>query len=226
MNTSAPHPVPRRVLIAGANGYMGSRLAARLLSRGHAVTALVRSASTRVPTRCTLIKGDALDASSYVPAARGLDTLVHLVGVTHPSPAKAALFETIDLASARIASRAATAAGISHIVYVSVARPAPVMQEYISARCRAEDALASTAIPCTFLQPWYVVGPGHYWPLMLLPAYKVFEWLPSTRATANRLGLVGIDTMLSCLTQAIENPPSATRSWDVPTLRRLVNRSP
>jgi uncharacterized protein YbjT (DUF2867 family) len=100
------------------------------------------------------------------------------------------------------------------------------MQEYISARCRAEDALASTAIPCTFLQPWYVVGPGHYWPLMLLPAYKVFEWLPSTRATANRLGLVGIDTMLSCLTQAIENPPSATRSWDVPTLRRLVNRSP
>lgn len=219
---SSATSLSRRIVIAGANGYIGSRLAACLLQRGHSVTALVHASVRRVPAGCTVVHGNSLDIASYTAAAAGSETLVHLVGIAHPSPSKATLFETVDLASARIAARAATASRISHIVYISVARPAPVMHAYISARCRAEKDLAATAIPCTFLRPWYVVGPGHYWPLALLPAYKLFEWLPSTRAAAHRLGLLGINTMLSCLTHAIENPPAATRSWDVPTLRRLA----
>lgn len=49
MSSSAALPLraPRRVIIAGANGYMGSRLAGRLLTRGHSVTALVRSSALR-----------------------------------------------------------------------------------------------------------------------------------------------------------------------------------
>jgi len=213
--------VPRRVLIAGANGYMGSRLAKCLVAGGHSVTAFVRSGARRVPAGCAVVTGDALDEASFTAAASGADTLVHLVGVAHPSPSKAALFETVDLASARVAARAALAARVGHVVYVSVARPAPVMAAYISARSRAEEALAQSNIPCTFLQPWYVIGPGHYWPIALLPLYRLFELLPPTRATARRLGLLKIDTMLSCLIHAIENPPRVTRSWDVPTLRRL-----
>jgi uncharacterized protein YbjT (DUF2867 family) len=214
-------PSPRRVFIAGANGYMGSRLADRLIQRGHRVTAFVRSAGRSVPEGCVIVRGDALNESAYAEAARGSDTLVHLVGVAHPSPSKATLFETVDLASARTAARAASTVGIRHIVYVSVARPTPVMHAYISARQRAEEAFAASGIACTFLQPWYVVGPGHYWPLLVAPAYKVLECLPPTRATALRLGLVSTHTMLTCLVRAIEDQPTGIRSWDVPTLRRL-----
>ena len=211
-----------RVLIAGATGYVGSRLLQRLLGRGHEVRALVRAASRRsLPPGCEVVTGDALDESSFTAAAEGRDTLVHLVGVAHPSPSKAALFESVDLESARVAARAAMAADVRHIVYVSVARPAPVMHAYVEARHRAEQALLSSAIPCTFLQPWYVVGPGHYWPLAILPLYKLFELLPATRATAHRLGLLSIETLLRCLIYAIETPTREVRSWDVPTLRRL-----
>jgi hypothetical protein len=58
-------------------------------------------------------------------------------------------------------------------------------------------------------------------PLLISPLYKLFEWVPATRESAHRLGLLGINTMLNSLIQAIENPPSATRIWDVPTLRQL-----
>lgn len=221
MPDSQTSPITRRILIAGANGYIGSRLARRLLARGHSVNALVRSAH-RLPAGCTAVTGDALDEHSYAAAACGADTVVHLVGVAHPSPSKAALFETIDLASARIAARAAVTAGVSHIVYISVARPAPVMHAYVDARRRAEEALVASALPCTFLRPWYVIGPGHYWPLTLLPLYKLWECIPATRPAAQRLGLLGIDTMLRCLVHAIENPPQANRAWDVPALRRLA----
>jgi hypothetical protein len=56
---------------------------------------------------------------------------------------------------------------------------------------------------------------------LISPLYKLFEWVPATRESAHRLGLLGINTMLNSLIQAIENPPSATRIWDVPTLRQL-----
>jgi uncharacterized protein YbjT (DUF2867 family) len=167
------------------------------------------------------VTGDALDESSFTTAAQGRHTLVHLVGVAHPSPSKAALFESVDLESARIAARAAMAADVRHIVYISVARPAPVMHAYVEARRRAELAFAASAIPCTFLQPWYILGPGHYWPLAILPLYKLFELVPATRATSQRLGLLSIDTLLRCLVHAVETPAREVRTWDVPTLRRL-----
>ncbi len=218
---SPTQPAPHRVLIAGATGYVGSRLVQRLLGRGHAVRALVRATSHQLPGGCEVVTGNALDQSSFTAAAQGRDTLVHLVGVAHPSPSKAALFESVDLASARIAAQAAMTAGVRHIVYVSVARPAPVMHAYVDARQRAEEALVASAIPCTFLRPWYVLGPGHYWPLAFLPLYKLCELLPATRETARRLGLLGIDTLLRCLVHAIETPTQGVRSWDVPSMHRL-----
>jgi uncharacterized protein YbjT (DUF2867 family) len=110
------------------------------------------------------VTGNALDAASYRDAVAGCDTLVHLVGVAHPSPAKAAEFRSVDLVSARQAVAAACHAGIRHFVYVGVARPAPVMHAYIAARTEAEDAVRASGIAATVLRPWYVLGPGHRWP--------------------------------------------------------------
>ena len=82
--------------------------------------------------------------------------MVHLVGTPHPNPAKAAEFERVDLASIQATASAALAAGAAHVVYVSVARPAPVMRSYIAARERGEAAVIHTGLPATFLRPWYV----------------------------------------------------------------------
>jgi hypothetical protein len=47
-----------------------------------------------------------------------------LVGTPHPSPARSAEFQRVDLPSIRAAVSAAHAAGVFHLVYVSVAHPA------------------------------------------------------------------------------------------------------
>jgi len=72
-------------------------------------------------------------------------------------------------------------------VYVSVAHPAPVMQAYVAARVEAEALVAATGIPATILRPWYVLGPGHRWPMLLLPLYTLLRLLPATRESAERL---------------------------------------
>ncbi len=149
----------------------------------------------------------------------GHDCFIHLVGVSHPSPSKAAQFRSIDLASARESVAAAKAAAIAHFVYVSVAHPAPMMREYIAARTEAEDAIRASGLHASILRPWYVLGPGRRWPLALLPLYGILGLLPSTRAGARRLGLVTLEQMVAALTRSVEQPPSGLRVWEVAQIR-------
>ena len=79
---------PRRVLITGGAGFIGSHLADELLARGHAVAALdnlceqVHGPGHRRPEyldpRVDLLVGDVRDADAVRTALRGVDAVVHL----------------------------------------------------------------------------------------------------------------------------------------------------
>src|SRR6185503_9751546 len=103
------------------------------------------------------------------------------VGTPHPSPAKAAEFQSVDLASARAAVAAATRARVAHFVYLSVAQPAPMMHAYVAARAEGEQELARSGLTASVLRPWYVLGPGHRWPIVLVPFYALAGCLPPVR---------------------------------------------
>src|SRR5438552_4136454 len=105
------------VFITGGTGYIGRVLIPCLLERGHTVRALVRSGSEqRLPPGCEAVIGNALEVASFADHVRPSDTFVQLVGVPHPSPAKAAEFKSIDLASVRASVTAAARAGIRHFI--------------------------------------------------------------------------------------------------------------
>lgn len=208
------------VFIVGATGFMGRRLSAELLRRGQTVRALVRpGSSNRIPPGCQEVVGDPLDAASYCDQIPPADTFVQLVGVSHPSPAKAAQFRGVDLVSAKAGVAAAVAARVRHFIYVSVAHPAPMMHAYIAVRTEAEECIQAAGLNATILRPWYVLGPGRRWPLLLLPAYKLMEVLPPTRESARRLGLVTLDQMIATMANAVEEPARGVRVIDVPGIR-------
>jgi uncharacterized protein YbjT (DUF2867 family) len=217
----------RQVLVTGATGYIGSRLIPLLIARGHQVRALVRQASQcRVPAGAEAAVGDALNAKSLAAHLRPGDTLVHLVGTPHPSPAKALEFQRVDLVSIRAAVEAAATTGVAHVVYVSVAQPAPAMKAFLAVRAEGEARIRHAGLTATILRPWYVLGPGHRWPLALVPFYAIARLIPATREGATRLGLVTIDQMIATLVAAVENPPArgAIRIVDVPEIRRSHGR--
>ncbi len=200
---------------------MGRRLIAELVRRGHEVRALVRPGSAgKLPPGCAVVMGNALEKESYAGQVRPADTFVQLVGVAHPNPAKAAEFRAVDLGSARAAISAAGEAGIEHFVYVSVAQPAPVMKFYIEVRAECEEMIRASGLNATILRPWYVLGPGRRWPYVLMPMYWLFELLPGTRETAQRLGLVSVEQMVRALAGAVENPARGVRILGVPEIRQ------
>jgi len=211
---------PRNVFITGGTGYVGRVLIHRLLERGHEVRALVRRGSEqRLPPGGEVVIGDALEASTFADDVQPSETFVQLVGVPHPSPAKAAEFQSIDLASARASVSAAAGAGVKHFVYVSVAQPSPVMKAYQAARAEGEQMIHESGLAATILRPWYVLGPGHRWPYVLVPMYWLFEQIPATRETAERLGLVTLEEMVAALVHSVESPADGIRVLDVPSIR-------
>ena len=170
--------------------------------------------------------GNALDGDSYAPQLAGCDTFIHLVGVPHPSPSKAREFVDVDLRSAQEAIRVSSAAAMRHFIYLSVAQPAPVMKAYVDVRAACEMSLRASGLNATIVRPWYVVGPGHRWPVVLKPFYRAAELVPSLRDGARRLGLVSISEMIHSLAAATEEPALGVRILGVPEIRSFGSAAP
>ena len=65
-----------------------------------------------------------------------------------------------------------------------------------------------------------MLGPGHRWPYLLIPAYWLLRQIPSTREGARRLGLVTVEQMVNSLVTAVENPACEVHIADVPQIQR------
>ena len=207
------------VFITGGTGYIGRRLIPELLARGHRVRALVRNGSEgRLPRGVEAVTGDALDGATFADHVAPCDTFVQLVGVAHPSPAKAAAFRSVDLVSVQESVRAARQAGVDHFVYLSVAQPAPLMREYVAVRAAGEQLIRNSGMRATFVRPWYVLGPGHRWPYLILPLYWLAILLPPTRETALRLYPVRLRRVVQAMADAIDAPPQGAQVLDARAL--------
>jgi uncharacterized protein YbjT (DUF2867 family) len=212
---------PATVLLTGGTGYIGRRLIPQLVTRGHRVRAIVRAGSeSKVPGGAEVVVGDVRSRESVTPFVASNSVVVHLVGTPHPSPSKAAEFESLDFVAAHECLAAAQAGGARHFVYVSVAHPAPIMRAYIDVRMRVEAELRESGLPHTVVRPWYVLGPGHRWPYVLIPMYWVLGAIPSTRARSQRLGLVTLAQIVATLAWAVDTASDESRVLNVPDIRR------
>ena len=209
------------IFITGGTGYIGKRLISILLEKKFRVIALVRPGSEgKVSEGCEVVVGNPFDAATFTSKMPAGCVFVQLLGVPHPSPRKREQFYAIDLKSVQASVAAAKQAGVGHFIYVSVSQtPTNIMRDYQQVRAMGEAAIREAGIPHTFLRPWYVLGPGHWWPVLLWPVYKVLEIIPSTRAKALDLGLVTLPQMLWALAWAVENPPVEEQVLNVPDIR-------
>ena len=210
------------VFVTGGTGYIGQRLIPELIRRGHTVRALVRDGSEKkLPAGAIAVRGNALDASTFAHQVAPSDTFVQLVGVAHPAPSKAEEFRKIDLVSVRESVSAARDAGVKHFVYLSVAQPAPIMRDYVAVRAEGESLILNLGINATFVRPWYVLGPGHRWPYLILPLYWMWMLSPKSRDTARRLYPVKLARVIGATADSIDHEPDGVRIIEQPDFSAL-----
>jgi uncharacterized protein YbjT (DUF2867 family) len=219
--------MPKQVFITGGTGYLGRRLIPMLMKKGYAVKALTRKGSEqKLPSGCIPVISDPFDGNTFANHIEPGSTFIQLLGVSHPGPSKKDLFYKIDFASVSASVTAANKAGCEHFVYVSVAQtPTSVMRDYQLCRAECENMIRQTSLKVTIIRPWYIIGPGHYWPLLFLPLFKLLEIIPRTSTKAKALRLVYLQQMLSTLIYAVEHPPDQMRFLEIDEIRRTTTQS-
>jgi uncharacterized protein YbjT (DUF2867 family) len=212
----------KTVFITGGTGYIGRRLISILLQQQYKVIALVRKGSEqKLPAGATAIIANPFDPASFQSFIPAGSIFIQLLGVPHPSPKKATQFCAIDLRSIKASAGAAANAGVSHFIYVSVAQfPSRLMAAYQAVRKEGEEYCMEKKLNCTFIRPWYVLGPGHWWPVVLYPFYGLAELIPSWRTKARAIGLVTIQQVLAALAMAVKSNPQPLRILEIKDIRR------
>lgn len=108
-----------KLFVLGATGKTGSEIVSLALTRGHEVTAFVRSPEKLSPAGfLTIVRGDPRDLENMAAALPGHDAVLSTIG---PHPREALRPSTLVTDCARATVAAMTASGIPRLVIVSAA---------------------------------------------------------------------------------------------------------
>lgn len=166
-----------RVLVTGATGFIGRRVAAELVEAGHPVKAMTRHPGDYEGPG-EPVYGDVGDPGSLADAVADVDVAIYLVHSLDDDD-----FERKDAEAARAFALAAAASGIEQIVYLGgLGRDGTEMSAHLRSRREVEQLLGESGVPVTVLRAAVVVGAGGIsWEMTRqlvknLPAMVVPKW--------------------------------------------------
>ena len=211
-----------QILVTGATGYIGGRLAPRLLEAGYSVRCLVRDA-TRIQgyswcERIEIAEGDAQDFAALVAAMQGIKVayyLIHGMQGMNPNTDR-------DLLVAQNFASAAEEAGLQRIIYLGeLAALTDKSSAYLQSRLETGRILRQGRIPVTEFQAGMVIGSGSVLfemvrytaerqPILICP-----KWLFSMAQP------IAIRNVLDYLTAALLNPLSTGKVIEIGGATRL-----
>lgn len=222
MNTPDPKPAPtgaRPVFLTGATGYVGGRLAPRLLDAGYRVRCFSRD-RRKVEARAwagrpgvEIVEGDVDDTDGLAAAMRGCGAAYYLV---HSMIAAGSDYAERDRQLAESFARAAAAAGIERIVYLGgLGETGEGLSEHLASRRAVEVALAAGAVPVTAFRAAMIIGSGS-------ASFEILRYLterlpvmitPSWVTTASQP--IAIRDVLYYLIECLAVPATAGRTLDI-----------
>jgi nucleoside-diphosphate-sugar epimerase len=227
----------RRVLVTGANGFIGKAVCADLPARGYRVLGAVRRISDVAQPAGTqhLTMGEIDEHTDWTIALAGVDSVVHLAARVHFMHETAAdpltEFRRVNVALSLNLARQAVIAGVRRFVFVSSVKvngentpfgqpftaedmPQP-LDPYGISKAEAEQALMQlaerTGMEVVILRPVLVYGPG-----VKANFQVMMRWLGRGAglllgALNNRRSLVALDNLVDCIATCIHHPAAANQ---------------
>jgi uncharacterized protein YbjT (DUF2867 family) len=210
--------VPTTVLVAGATGFVGSRLVPRLVEQGFTVRGMTRNPDRYRGGDEGVVRGDLDDPATLPDALAGVDVAIYLVhALDQPD------FERRDAAAARAFAAAAAQAGVRQIVYLGgLGADTERLSPHLRSRREVEEILGEVGVPVTVLRAAIVVGAGGVsWELTRqlvknLPAMVVPRWV-STRTQP-----IALDDVVRYLAGVIDHPDALGRVFEIGGAEQLT----
>lgn len=190
------------IAVAGATGYIGGKLCARLREQGLEVRALARDpdrATELSVIGCEVRRADVLDPETLEPALKGVDVayyLVHSMGRGSDRD-----FAARDKAGAENFAAAAAAARVRRIVYLGGLGEG---SEHLASRHATAETLRAGAVPVTYFRAAAVIGAGSESFLTVFYLVKRLPLMVTPRWVTTRTQPIAIDDAVSFLAAAAD----------------------
>jgi nucleoside-diphosphate-sugar epimerase len=224
----------KRVLVTGANGFIGQSLCDHLAAVGHNVVRAVRCASG---LQHEIIIGAIDGTSNWQAVLADCETVVHLAARVHVMRDAAAnpldAFRRVNVAGTLNLARQARDAGVRRFVYLSsikvngehtelghpfTANDGPVPEDaYAISKWEAEQGLralaAETGMEVVIIRPPLVYGPD-----VKANFLSMMRWLHKGiplpfGAIQNKRSLVGLDNLIDLIVTCLTHPAAANQTF-------------
>lgn len=221
----------KRVLVTGANGFVGRELCEVLASAGYRVRAGVR-AERALPQVCheRVVVGDITGQTSWRDALRDVDYVVHTAARVHQvreSPANSGLYMETNARGTQQLARMAAEAGVTRFVFLSsikvngeqtperpfTARDTPHPEgPYATSKWLGEklvlETAARTGMKALVVRPPLVYGPGVQANFLQLIRRVAQGWPLPLGGIQNRRSLVSVWNLCDLIRHALTRPNS------------------
>ena len=206
------------ILLTGATGFIGPKIAHALRSRDQPVRALVRDPAKDARLTawgCELARGDMTRPDSLRAAVEGCDTVVHLVSIRTGKPQQ---FEAMMAEGTRDLVDAALGAGVGRWIQMSasgVGEATKDLTPYYRAKYAMEQAVKGSGIPYVIFRPTFVFARDGG----VLPTFmRQVRWLPATPVIGRgegRIQPIWIDDTAAFFAEAVQRTDVSGRVFEL-----------
>jgi uncharacterized protein YbjT (DUF2867 family) len=198
------------ILVAGGTGFVGRRLVRALVEAGHRVRVMTRHPE-RYDGAGTAVRGDVGVPHTVAEALAGCTRAYYLVHSLDRAD-----FESQDARAAQAFASAATAAGITQLIYLGgLGSDADDLSPHLRSRRDVERILGSTGVPVTVLRAGIVIGHGGIsWEI----TRQLVEHLPAMitpRWVRTRTQPIAINDVVRYLVGVLDHPSALGRTFEI-----------
>ena len=205
-----------KVLIAGANGYIGTRLIPILLSKGHTVVCLVRDKrrfheNSDYSDKVTLLQGDLLEQKNIDNFPADIDAAYYLVH----SMTQNEDFAKLEAQSAQNFTNELNKTHCRQVIFLSGITNDTGLSKHLLSRRHVEDVLKESNAALTVLRASIIIGSGSASFEIIRDLTEKLPLMTVPRWVNTRCQPVAIRDVLTYLENVLLNEKAFDRNFDI-----------
>lgn len=203
-----------KILLAGATGYIGSRLLPLLLEQGHQVIALVRNEKPlQEHPNLTVISGNLLNESSLEAIPKNIDVVYYLV---HSMSDSRKDFSSLEIKSVQnLLNKLTTIKDVRQIIFLSGLIHDKKLSPHLASRKKTEDLIMASGIPYTILRAGIIIGSGSASFEIVRDLVEKLPVMVAPRWVNNLCQPIAVQDVLNYLIKVNNHPKCLNKIFDV-----------